>query len=210
MPSVRRSLPEGYHRLHEPRFDAAVDLEAHLALLPADATCKGMFFTELIRLGARAPAELCRAAGIPERRYSGFFDYPAAENLRLAVAVAKLVYGPKLVGEGLRRAGQTAFDIVLRTQVGRSLLGTLGADIEQVLLTAPKVLKHVVNFGRLSVEKVGSHAFLLRAQELPTFLETYQVGVIEGALRHCRATAKIRVALDNPATGMAEVRIVAS
>jgi uncharacterized protein (TIGR02265 family) len=209
MPSVRRALPEGYQKLRDPRFDTNVDLEAHLALLPADATTKGLFFIDLLRIGARAatPPELIRAAGIPERRLVGFRDYPAAENMRLTVAVARAVYPRLPLGEGLRRIGQTTFDSVLGTHMGRSVLGILGPDIEKILLAAPKALKHLLNFGKVTSEKAGAHTYLFRARELPTFLETYGVGVIEGALRHCRAQGKIRVAIDDLSTGLCEVRI---
>jgi uncharacterized protein (TIGR02265 family) len=202
-------LPEGYHKLRDPRFDAPIDLEAHIALLPPDATTKGLFVIDLLKVAARVAtaAELIRAAQIPERRHVAFRDYPAAEHMRLTVAVARAVY-PKLpLGEGLRRLGQNTFDLVLGTHMGRSVLGILGPDIEKMLLAAPKALKHLVNFGKVTSEKAGAHTYLFRAKELPAFLETFQVGVIEGALRHCRAQGKIRVALDDLATGLCEVRI---
>ncbi|MFT3770730.1 MAG: DUF2378 family protein [Minicystis sp.] len=209
MPSVRRSLPEGYHKLRDPRFDAAIDVEAHIALLPRDATCKGIFFVDLLRMGLRvaSPADLFRAAGIPERRHTAFRDYSAAEELRFAVAVAKAVFPRVAVGEGLRRIGQTTFDSVLGTHMGRSTLGIIGPDIEKMLLAGPKMFKHLVNFGRVTCEKAGPHTFLYRAEGLPAFLETFGVGVLEGALRHCRAQGKIRVAIDDFASGLCEVRI---
>jgi serine/threonine-protein kinase len=209
MPSVRRALPEGYHRLREPRFDAPVDVEAHLALLPREAMCKGFFFTDLIRMGGSVapPADLARAARIEDRRHNAFRDYPADENLRLTLAVARVVYPRVPVGEGLRRLGQATFDNVLGTQLGRSTLGILGPDIDKILLNSPKMFKHLINFGRITCEKGGAHTYLVRAKELPVFLETFAVGVIEGALRHCRVQGKIRIALDDLAGGLAEVRI---
>ena len=209
MPSVRRALPDGYHKLRDPRFDVPVDLEAHLALLPPEATCKGMFFIDLLRMGARAAtsADLSRAAQIAERRYLAFHDYSAAENMRLTVAVAKAVYPRHPLGEGLRRLGQSTFDNVLGTHVGRSILGILGPDIEKILLAGPKTLKHLCSFGRVTVEKAGAHTYLFRVKELPVFLETFQVGVLEGALRHCRAQGKVRIALDDLAGGLGEVRV---
>ena len=205
----RRSLADAHHKLREPRFDGSADLDAHLALLPGEATCKGLFFVDLLRMGARVatPAELSRNAQIAERRYVGFRDYSAAENLRLTVAVAKAVYPRLSLGEALRRIGQATFDNVLGTQVGRSTLGILGPDIERILLAAPRTLKHLVNFGRVTSEKAGAHTYVFRVKELPVFLETYLVGVLEGALRHCRATGRVRIAIDDLATGMAEIRV---
>ncbi|APR78657.1 serine/threonine protein kinase [Minicystis rosea] len=209
MPSVRRTLPEGYQKLREPRFDTSIDIEAHIAMLPADATCKGMFFIDLLRMGARVatPAELFRAAQVPERRHTSFRDYPAAENLRLTVAVAKAVYPRVPLGEGLRRLGHMTFDHVLGTHMGRSTLGILGPDIDKMLVTGPKMFKHLVNFGKVTCEQGGPHTYLYRAKEFPVFLETFGVGVLEGALRHCRAQGKIRVSLDDLASGLCEVRV---
>jgi uncharacterized protein (TIGR02265 family) len=209
MPSGRRVLPEGYHKLHDPRFDWAVDVDAHIAALPRNATCKGVFFVDLLREGARgAPtADLLRTAQITERRHGAFRDYPADEGLRLAAVVARAVY-PKLPpGEGLRRLGTVTFDSVLGTQIGRSVLGILGTDIDNMLLATPKLFKHFANFGQVSCEKVGGHTYLFRAKEFPVFLETFSVGLIEGAARHCRAQAKIRITLDDLAGGLCEVRI---
>jgi serine/threonine-protein kinase len=209
MPSVslRRTL-EG-HKLREPRFDVAVDLDAHLALLPSGAVCKGMFFIDTLKLGTRAaPAgDLMRAAQISDRRHMPFHDYPAAEYTRLLVTVARAVY-PKLpLGEGLRRIGQTAFDTVLGTHIGRSFFGILGPDVEKVFLAGPKAMQLLVNFGRFTCEKGGAHTFVLRARDYPAFLETYQMGVIEGALRHCRATGRIRIELEDLSSALVEVRV---
>ena len=210
MPSVslRRTF-EGHQKLREPHFDTPVDLDAHLALLPADAACKGMFLVDLVRLGTRSAtaSELFRAAQIVERRHLNFHDYPASEHLRLAVAVARAMYPRLALGEGLRRLGQTAFDTVLGSHVGRSLFGILGSDVAEVFLAGPKAMKLLVNFGRFSCEKLGAHTFVFRAREYPAFLETYQIGVIEGALRHCRASGRIRVGLDDLANGLMEVRV---
>ena len=210
MPSVslRRTF-EGQHKLRDPHFDSAVDLGAHLALLPADAAGKGMFLVDLLKLGTRAATgpELLRAAQLTERRHLTFHDYPASEHLRLAVAVARSVYPKVALGEGLRRLGQTAFDTVLGSHVGRSIFGILGADVGEIFLAGPKAMKHLVNFGRFSCEKAGAHTFVFRVREYPVFLETYQLGVIEGILRHCRATARIRVGLDDLASGLIEVRV---
>ena len=210
MPSVslRRTL-DSAHKLREPRFDVAVDLDAHLALLPSAAICKGMFFIDTLRLGTRAApaAELLRVAQVSDRRHLPFHDYPAAEYMRLLFTVARIAYPKLAVGEGLRRVGQTAFDTVLGTHIGRSFFGILGPDVEKVFLAGPKAMSLLVYFGRFSCEKGGAHTFVLRAREYPAFLETYQMGVIEGALRHCRATGRIRIELDDLSNILVEVRV---
>ncbi len=184
-------------RLRPPDFSAAVDVDAHLGLLPSDATCKGIFFIELTRQGATAisPNDLFHLAGFPERRYVGFRDYPASEYLRLAVAVAMAVHSALPLGEALRRIGHTAFDTASASLVGKTLFGVFGRDLEPLLFTASRAYRVFLNFGEVSVEKAGPGVFLFTARDLPAFLETYQIGVIEGVLRHCGARGRLRVGL---------------
>jgi len=196
--------------LREPDFKAPVDVDAHLALLPPDATCKGIFFLDLVRLGATviSPSELFHLAGFPERRYVVFRDYPMAENLRLTVAVALAVYPKQPLGEGLRRIGQTAFDTVSTSLVGKTLFGVFGRDLEPLLFTGPRAYKLFLSFGEVLVEKSGPRTFRFHARAFPGFLETYQVGVVEGVLRHCGARGRLRVAIEALDRGTIELELL--
>ncbi len=194
----------------DPDFSAPVEVDAHLALLPPEATCKGIFFIDLIRLGATAisPTELFHLAGFAERRYVVFRDYPMTENLRLTVAVAMAVY-PKLpLGEGLRRIGQTAFDTVSTSLVGKTLFGVFGRDFEPLLFTAPRAYKLFLSFGEVLVEKAAPGLFRFHARAFPGFLETYQVGVVEGVLRHCGVRGRVRVAIEALDRGTLELELL--
>jgi uncharacterized protein (TIGR02265 family) len=199
---VRRALD-----LRDPDFAAPVDIDAHLARLPPDATCKGLFFLDLIRLGTTAvsPGELACLSGVPERRYVSFRDYPMADNLRLTVAVARAVYLTEPLGEALRRIGRTAFDVVCTSLVGKTLFGGHGRELEPLLFTGPRACKLFLSFGDVAVEKAAPGRFLIHARGLPTFLETHQVGVIEGVLRHCRMRGRVRVALEALDRSTAEI-----
>jgi len=182
--------------LREPDFSAPVDLDAHLALLPTRATCKGLFFLDLLRRGAAAlpPGELCRIAGIPERRYVAFRDYPMADNMHLAVAVALALHPSRPLGEGLRRLGQTAFETVSASLVGKTLFGAFGRDVATILLNGPRAFRLFLNFGDVTAEQTAPGRFLFHAFYLPLFLDTYQVGVLEGVLRHAGVEGRVRVA----------------
>ncbi len=193
----------------DPDFFAAVDVEAHLKLLPESATCKGMFFSDLLQRASSVATttDLLGAAASSQRRYLGFRDYPIADLLRLTAAVAHRLYPDVPCGEGLRRIGQGTFGSVLGSHIGRSILGALGQDIEAIVLSAPKVLRLFVNFGEFSAEKVDFRTYFLRTRQFPAFLETFHIGVLEGALVHCNERARLRVALDDLGTGIVEVRL---
>jgi uncharacterized protein (TIGR02265 family) len=204
-----RSPPTALLRLRDPDFSAPVDVDGHLRLLPPDATCKGIFFIDLIRLGATAisPPELFHLAGVNERRYVAFRDYPLGENLRLTVAVAHAVYPALPVGEGLRRIGQTAFDTVSTSLVGKTLFGVFGRDVEALLLTAPRAYRLFLHCGEITAEKTTPGTLRFHARDFPGFLETYQVGVIEGVMRHCGAEGRLRIALEALDRAVLEVEL---
>jgi eukaryotic-like serine/threonine-protein kinase len=190
--------PTPVPRLRAPDFSASVDVDAHLALLPPDATCKGVFFADLFRLGASTlpAAELFHLAGLPEQRYTAFRDYPAADYLRLAVAAALAVHPTLPLGEALRRIGQTAFRTASSSLVGKTLFGVYGKDVEPLLLTAPRAFRVFRNFGDATIEKTGPKAFRLTVRALPLFLETYEVGVVEGVLQHCEVEGRVRILVE--------------
>lgn len=185
-------------------------MEGHIALLAPDATCKGMFVADVLQRASRVTAEreLFRAAQLPERRYLAFRDYPLAESMKLTVAAARALFPRYSTGEGLRRIGQTAFETVLATHFGRALFGILGRDIEPILLTGPKAFRLMASIGRISAEKSSFRTFTLRALDFPAFLETYQVGVLEGVLRHCGERGRIRIAVEDLSRATIELHLL--
>jgi uncharacterized protein (TIGR02265 family) len=152
--------------------------------------------------------ELARAAKIPERRYVAFRDYPLDESLKLTVASARALFPRYPLGEGLRRSGQAMFDALLNTHVGRSVFGVLGRDVDLVLLAWPKAHSLLVNTGEIIAEKTGYRTFTFRATRVHPFLETFHVGLVEGAVRHCGERCRISIALDDLTDGTIELRLL--
>ena len=195
--------------LRPPRSGAPVDLEEHVRRVPTGATVKGMFFADLQRASEEAGVwpQVMRDAGVPERRYYTFRDYPMVDNLRLTVAVAAHVYPRLPLGDAVRRLGQTALDVVLASQIGRALFGVLGRDAEPIFLRGPKAFKLLISTGEVTAEKLSERTYRFRARNLPLFLETYQVGVIEGVLRQCGERGRILIALEDLSTATLHVEI---
>jgi uncharacterized protein (TIGR02265 family) len=196
--------------LRPPRGGAPVDLEAHVRRVPSGATVKGMFFVDLQRASEEAgvwPAVI-RTSGVPERRYYAFQDYPMVDNLRLTVAAAAHLHPRLPIGDAVRRLGQTALDVVLASQIGRALFGILGRDVEPIFLRGPKAFKLLVGTGEVTAEKLSDRSYRFRARNLPLFLETYQVGVIEGVLRHCGERGRILIALEDLSNATLHVEII--
>lgn len=188
--------------LREPEEDAAVDLGAHLARLPASATCKGMFFRDLVSFAEKhvSAEDLAQRAGIQSRRYIAFFDYPMADNLRLTCEVAKVVHPTLSLGAGVRRLGRTSYATFLSSHAGRVVASTLGRDVKKWLVYAPKAIRMVMNFGDITVEPGTDRSARLLCRNFPAFIETYQVGAIEALFSHFGVEGKIRLALEDVGT----------
>ncbi len=66
----------------------------------------------------------------------------------------------------------------------------------------------LLSTGQVSAEKTAYRTFTFRASQFPGFLETFQVGVLEGVVRHCGERARISIALDDLATATIELRLL--
>lgn len=184
---------DGAHQdtdFHPPRFRAPVDLEGHLALLPRTATCRGLFFQDTLkRLEAknRLPAELA------SRKYQAFGDYPYGDYLRLQLTAAKALFPLDPPGEGLRRLGQGAYDALLDNHIGRVVFGVFGKNFGLIARMAAKGWGVSMNFGNVRVEDRGGHHVQFLFVGMPAFLETLQVGVVEGAMNACGVRGAVNV-----------------
>ena len=208
-PTASRSADAPAIELRPPCFDAPVDLAEHIRRLPSGATIKGIFFLEFQRVAEEAGVwpTVMRAVGLTKRRYFAFRDYSLADNLRLALAVASHVYPGVSPGEGLRRLGHNALDVVMRSQIGRAVFGLLPRDLEPIFLRGPKAYKLLLGVGDVSAEKISDRTYRIHMRNLPVFLETYQVGVLEGVLRYFEVQGRVLVAMQDIANGIMEVEI---
>lgn len=191
----------------DPRTHLPVELEAQIALLPARATCKGMFFADPMERARRVdPAvDLFARAGVAPRRYVPFVDYPHAEWMRIANASAAVIAPGGRVGEGLRELGCHAYDVIFDNPIGKVLFGPLGFDLERIFEHAGTGYRLGLGFGAVSTERVASQRWRVRYRDFPSFIETYNVGVIEGAVRRYGYTPRVRVRLDDPSRGALDV-----
>jgi uncharacterized protein (TIGR02265 family) len=187
--------------------EAQTLLAEHLRLLPAGATCKGLFFRgTLERARVVAPRLVAHAAaGIEERRYIPFFDYPYADYLRLNLACARAMFPAVSTAEGLRRLGATAYDSLLESQVGRVLFGAFAGDFERVVMMGGRGYAVSLNFGKVDVERVATRHVRYRFHDTPAFLETFQVGVVDGGMRACGVTGEVRVTAKDLANALFDI-----
>lgn len=191
----------------EPRFQLHVDVGDQAARLPRGAACKGMFFLDAIARARRVDSNFdpSRVAGVTPRKYVPVLDYPHAEWMRVAAAAAAIVR-PGRVGDGLRELGRHTYDTIFESALGRVLFGPLGFDLGQVVAHVNLGYRLGLSFGKVSSERLDESHYRVTFRDMPTFLETYNVGVIEGAILHYRAEPQVLIELKDIGHAVMDVR----
>lgn len=189
--------------LHPPRTDAPIDFEAHVGALPPGAAIRGLYPSDFVRRIRREPGPV---PALAKRRYRRFAMYPYADCLRLMVAAARACHPGLPVGEGARRLGWTAFELFGSTRHGRVLFDLARIGPAEVLLLSPRGYDVLLNFGHVRAWQLGEAHVRLAYRAMPALLETYQLGVVEGALIACGREPRVRVAMDGIANALFDVR----
>lgn len=197
------------HRLHEPR--------GHLSHRPRGTPCtvakKRCVQRDVLPDGVHED----RGTLSNGRAATQSLDSPEAlcAFLRLSLCglhapgphtAAGLVYPNLRVGEGIRRLGHSAYETTFNSPIGKTVFSLLGWDLDRVLEMGPKGYFLAVNFGKVTSEKRGTSHWLFHLSKLPAFMETFQVGVLEGAVQWYGHTPRLRVRLQDLANATIEVR----
>jgi uncharacterized protein (TIGR02265 family) len=99
-----------------------------------------------------------------------------------------------------------AFRRFENSQVGKVLFGVLGTDTRRIMELGARGYKVSLNFGRVEVNGVGTNHLRYHFRNLPAYLETYQVGVVEGAMKASGVEGRVRVKLANLGNGSFDIR----
>jgi hypothetical protein len=192
----------------KPRSGLAVDVDAHIKALPANAMCKGMFFRDMLDAaeGKATSEQLATRAGVEPRRYVAFRDYPIAENFKLGLEVAKVAHPRLATGDAFRLLGRRSYVTLLQSHAARVLLAAVGGDVERVLLLAPKAMRLVLNFGHFHSERIAENCVHFRCESYPAFVETYLVGTLEGVFQHFGVDGEIKIAIEDIGKATFEAR----
>lgn len=184
-----------------------IDVEAHVRATPPGATCKGVLFAGILERVRKARPDLdpSRVAGVEPRRYLPFLNYPYTELLRIIPAAARVVFPSAPASEAVRLLGRDVFVDLRTTRAGRILLGILVDDLAGVLMSAARAYSVTVTVGRYEAERPGPRHVRLRFDDYPGYLETYDLGVLEGAVAYFREQARARATRAGPRAGTIDV-----
>ncbi len=175
-------------RFTEPPWENPLDVEPYMRAVPHDATMTGMFLDGAAKL-ARDKGHTIRAA---RARYTPFQPYPLKEHCAILVEVAEAIFPRVPLREGLRRLGRGAPHVLMRSTVGRVVLGSVDGAIATIEAMARSYSMHM-RPSTLCVEPAGPRAVIIRLTDVYTFLDSHNVGVFEGVLHHAGVNGTIRI-----------------
>lgn len=160
-------------------WGAPLDAEAWVDAIPRDATMSGLFLGAVVGAAARAERTLPSArAG-----YTSFRRYPLREHCQLLVEAARVLFPERSLREGLRRLGRGAPQTLLSSMLGRVVLGSVEGPAELLRAMARSYPLHM-SPGSLEVLDERPGRVVLALRDIHHFLDSHNVGVFEGVLRH--------------------------
>lgn len=171
-----------------PDMSAPLDLEAHLAMIPAHATIKGMFFSDLVRETRKVDGR-----EIGRRKYIGFKDYPIVEWVELLVETAQLCYPTLSVREGMRRLGRLGYTTFLESLPGKVMVATVGRDLNRMALLTSKIYAVTNNVGTAKLAESEEGRVVVELRNVWDFPESYNLGSFEAAANAFDVIAEIKV-----------------
>ncbi len=177
-----------------PNWQAPLDASAQIASTPDAGAIKGLYFQDIVD----ACAGMHRTLHASRSRYLPFIDYPMREYMELLVAAAALVHPREPLRNGLRRLGRLAYPTLAATLIGRAIFGVAGRDFGVILSLASRAYGVSLKPGSVTLVEREAQRGVLQLRELWNFPDTYQVGVIEGALIAVGLRGEVKVRVLSP------------
>ncbi|MBN8609474.1 MAG: DUF2378 family protein [Deltaproteobacteria bacterium] len=166
----------------EAPWDAPLDVFAYLDDVPNDATMSGLFLASVVKAAHRAKLDLPSARG----SYIAFRRYPLREHCQLLAEAAAGIFPDHSMRQGLRRLGRGAPQTLIESMLGRVVFGSAEGPIETIRAMAKSYPLHM-SPGTLEITEESPGRVVLAARAIHHFLDSHNVGVFEGVLRHSGA-----------------------
>ena len=176
-----------------PDFNAPLDAASWNKRVLPGAAVKGWVMTGLLDAVSGAGKTL---VGVGP--FTSFKDYPGITINDVALTAARLLHPDVAEKEALRRVGRLAYPSLTSTLAGKVVFGVLGRDIHAVLKVAAKGYEMAGKPGRCTTVELQANHALLRLEDVFSFTDSYQVGVVEGALLACGKTGRVLYREESP------------
>jgi len=203
--------------VHRPDLEAihrATDLEWRLARIPADATCRGVFFNMLDAraLSLSAEAQAAYRSFFRVYRFAPFRMYPVGDYLTRLLVLAQIEHGDDRIYDGLRELQSGAFDAWAGTLLGRAALAVVEPSLPSVLsmLERAYAARTVVSYSTFRVVSIAPDEIVTEFDTEYVYIQHAMVGALEGVARVCSVRANVTAELDGPFDGRVRIALLPS
>lgn len=166
-----------------PKLTHDVDVDRYLRACPARSTTQGTYFRYLRdAIEADFGADPRLLAGLETADWLAFRKYPMRDFMRLSINAMRIAHAGEASSEGLRRLGWLAFPSFSATMAGRVVLFAFGERLENVIRALPRAYAVSVPGAVIETEELGPRRYRITMKNLYNFVDTYHLGVLEGAV----------------------------
>jgi uncharacterized protein (TIGR02265 family) len=173
----------------DPPWDAPIDVERALAIIPADSTISGMFFSYLVG-AAKAKNHVLPSA---RDRYLAFNFYPVAELARLVIEAAPLFFPGRSLRFALRTLGRHSPDAFLSSTLGKVTLGST-EGVHAAFAAIANAYELNLRPSRVAIVDRGPTWAVVRIDKVFYFLDSHHVGTFEGIFKFAGVNGTVRIA----------------
>lgn len=183
-----------------PTFVGALDVDERVAAAPHGGRVKGMFFSAIAE-----EASVASGTRVGRERYVSFQGYPLSEWIAFLPEAAKAAYPTVHAKEGMRRFGHGAFSVFDQSVAGRVILSMAAKNLHASMSLTSRIFQVLGSHGSLSpvINEPGRAVIAIR--DSWDYIDSWYVGIFEGAIRAFGATGEVRVRLRDRSNGDLEV-----
>src|ERR1700722_1863867 len=179
----------------DPPWEAPLDVERALAIIPADAQISGMFFSYLVA-AAKAQGFVLSLA---RERYLSFKFYPVADLARLVLGAVPLLFPGRPLRAALRTLGKRSPNAFLSSTLGKVTLGST-EGVHAALAAIANAYELNLRPSRVTILDKGPRWAVVRLEKVCYFLDSHHVGTFEGIFRFAGVNGTARIASRGPAS----------
>jgi uncharacterized protein (TIGR02265 family) len=154
-----------------------LEFENFILSTPEKATVKGMYVESFLRTFDQR--NLPRPS---TQRYVTFKDYPLRDYMRMLLDACPVLYPGCSLREGLKRQGRLVYPTLLDSTVGRVIFAIAGRNWQMALPLASRGWEISLKPGSAHLFDVTPKSAVLALRDIYNFADTYQVGIMEGAM----------------------------
>ncbi|HSC89865.1 MAG TPA: DUF2378 family protein [Polyangiaceae bacterium] len=186
LPTSNRPTTHGSRRSGSFAADLA-DLESWIEETPRTATVKGMYMDSFLSI-----VERCGAPRPTDKRFFTFKDYPLRDCMRMTLDSVCIIYPDISPREGLIRIGRHVYPTLSNTTIGKVLFSVAGRSWERTLNLCRKAWEVSITPGSASLIDLTERSAKVELRSIWNFTDTYQVGVMEGAMESFGVRGTVR------------------